>query len=312
MKKSYTKKQIVEAIKFWQRKLDEVASIDSIKIDVIDDASNIKKLLPAIVKLVVQTYKPIGGYYGSTDISRLSRTTSLAKVVKDSNDQVISCAFYRNIDGSFKLQAYGHDGSPEGKAGVKAIIKSDVAPYTNWVWGEVSGSVEKYFKKFEGYPLPNSLVADVLDKDSSKIELSEDGFHYKRKIANNDDATEKVIYGFKDKETADKVLALSAYEMARREFNEKSILNGISSLNESFIGKKLSFKGACSFVNQLSDMYDEEGIRQLPPQLSAVLDQSIEVLEDNINYAKWVQTTLDDAKYLRSHISSIELIANRL
>ena len=59
-------------------------------------------------------------------------------------------------------------------------------------------------------------------------------------------------------------------------------------------------------------MYDEEGIRQLPPQLSAVLDQSIEVLEDNINYAKWVQTTLDDAKYLRSHILSIELIANRL
>ncbi len=85
MKHNYTKQQIAEAIKFWQRKLDESISIDNIEIDVIDDALNIKKLLPDIVKLVVQTYKPIGGYYGSTDISRLSRTTSLAKVVRDSS-----------------------------------------------------------------------------------------------------------------------------------------------------------------------------------------------------------------------------------
>ena len=42
MKKQYTKQQIVEAIKFWQRKLDEVASIDNIKIDVIDDSSNME------------------------------------------------------------------------------------------------------------------------------------------------------------------------------------------------------------------------------------------------------------------------------
>lgn len=312
MKKIYTKKQIVKAIRFWQRKLDEsVDNIDNIEIDVIDDASEIKKLLPDVVKLVVQTYRPIGGYYGSTDTARLCRTTSLVKTVKNASGGIISCSFYRNIDGSFKLQAYGHDGSAEGKAGVKAIIKSDVAPYENWVWGEVSGNVEKYFKKFEGYPLPNSLVAEVLDKDSDRIELSEDGFHYKRKIAGNDDATEKVIYGFKDREVANRVMAMSAYEMARREFNEKSIL-GETPLNESFIGKDLSFKGACSFVNQLSDMYDEEGIRQLPPQLSAVLDQSIGVLKDNIGYAKWVQTTLADAEYLRQHISSVELIPNRL
>jgi hypothetical protein len=245
-------------------------------------------------------------------INRLARTTSLVKVVKDSAGKIIVCAFYRNVDGSFKLQAYSHDGTVMGKNGVKAIIKSDVSPYDNWVWGEVSGSVEKYFKKFEGYPLPNSLVAEVLDKEPSKILLSEDGFHYKRKIVDNIDATEKVIYRFKDRETADRVLALSAYEMARREFNATSILSGASSLNESFIGKKLSFKGACAFVNQLSDMYDEEGLRQLPPQLSAVLDQSIDILEDNIGYAKWVQMTLNDAKYLRQHISTIELVANRL
>lgn len=180
------------------------------------------------------------------------------------------------------------------------------------MWGEVSGNVEKYFKRFEGYPLPNELVAEVLNKDQSKIELSNDGFHYKRKIANRDDSTEKVIYGFKDKATADKVLALSAYEMARHEFNEQSILNNISSINESFIGKDLSFEGACSFVNQLSDMYDEEGIRQLPPTLSAVLDQSIEILKSNVNRAKWVKMTLSDAEYLRQNISTIELFVNRL
>ena len=228
----------------------------------------------------MQTYKPIGDYYGSTDISRLSRTTSLAKVVKNANGQVISCAFYRNIDGSFKLQAYGYDGSPGGKAGVKAIIKSDIAPYINWVWGEVSGSVEKYFKKFEGYPLPNSLVVEVLKKNPDDIELSKDGFHYKRKIGKNCEATEKVVYGFPSQDVADLAMASANYEIECHKLNMQLI-------NEDEYNKReLSFDGACSFVDQLLDLYDDEGWRQLTPGLSVLLDQSIEVIKKNAEQEK--------------------------
>lgn len=132
---------------------------------------------------------------------------------------------------SFKLQAYGNDGTQYGKYCVRAIIKSDVAPYTNWIWGEVSEAIEHYFKKFDGYPLLNSLVAEVLKKNSDDIELSKDGFHYKRKIGKNSEATEKVVYGFPSQDVADRAMASANYEIKRHKLNMQLI-------NEDEDGKK--------------------------------------------------------------------------
>ena len=309
MQKKYTKQQIVEAIKFWQRKLDEVDdahNANGINIDVIDDKDKIIKLLPDVISLVNKTYEPIGGYYGTTDIERLIRTTSLVKVVKDINGKVVACAYYRNMHNSFKLQAYGNDGTQYGKDGVKAIIKSDVSPYTNWIWGEVSGAIEHYFKKFEGYPLPNSFVAEVLKKNPDDIELSRDGFHYKRKIGKSNEAIEKIVYGFPNQDIADRALASANYEIERHKLNMQLI-------NEDEYGKKdLSFDGACSFVDQLSDLYDDEGWRQLTPGLSVLLDKSIEVIKKNNSHENWVQMTLDNALYLREHMDEIEFVKNTL
>ena len=307
MMKKYTKKQILEAIEHWTsilEKMNENANVDGIVVEIIDNTAKIKELLPTIVDLVIQTYKPIGGYYGTTDLDRLSRTTSLVKVVKDNNNNVISCAFYRNIHNSFKLQAYGHNGTSLGKDGVKAIIKSDVAPYTNWIWGEVSGNVEKYFKTFEGYPLPNEFVAIVLKKNPEEIELSMDGFHYKRKIGSNNDTIEKVVYGFPNQDIANKAMASADYEIKRHKLNMQAINEDAS--------QQLSFDGACSFIDQLSDLYDEENWRQLTPGLSAMLDASIDVIENANNREKWVQMTLNNAKYLREHMPKITFIKNDL
>ena len=263
-------------------------------------------MLPEVIDLVNKTYEPIGGYYGTTDIERLVRTTSLVKIVKDTNGKLVACAYYRNMHNSFKLQAYGNDGTQYGKDCVRAIIKSDVAPYTNWIWGEVSGAIEHYFKKFDGYSLPNSLVAEVLKKNPDDIELSKDGFHYKRKIGKNSEATEKVVYGFPSQDIADKAMASANYEIERHKLNMQLI-------NEDEDGKKeLSFDGACSFVDQLSDLYDDEGWRQLTPGLSALLDQSIEVIKKNTKQENWIQMTLDNALYLREHMDEISFVKNTL
>ena len=309
MKKIYTKHQIVEAIKFWQRKLDEVDSSNSItdiEVVSISDKDQIAKLLPEVINLVNKTYEPIGGYYGTTDIECLVRTTSLAKIAKDTNGKLAVCAYYRNMHNSFKLQAYGNDGTQYGKDCVRAIIKSDVAPYTNWIWSEVSGAIEHYFKKVDGYPLPNSLVAEVLKKNPDDIELSKDGFHYKRKIGKNNEATEKVVYGFPSQDVADRAMASANYEIERHKLNMQLI-------NEDEDGKKeLSFDGACSFVDQLSDLYDDKGWRQLTPWLSALLDHSIEVIKKNTKQENWIQMTLDNALYLREHMDEILFVKNTL
>lgn len=109
-----------------------------------------------------------------------------------------------------------------------------------------------------------------------------------------------------NKELFDEAMKIADYEMLRNEFNLKD-------LNESenpFIIK--SFKAACSFVNQLSDMYDEQNLCQLPPGLLSMLDQSIDILKDNLDTASWVNKTLEDAEYLRDNISTITYVSNTL
>lgn len=303
MKQKYTKKHIENAIDYWQ-KLLESFDVSSIDVEVVDDLSRIKELLPEVVNLVKSTYRPIGGYYGNTDISKLSRSISLIKLVKAEDGHIASCAFYRNANGGFKIQAYGNDGTQFGKDGVKAIVKSDTAPYTNWIWGEVSGAIEHYFKKFEGYPLPNEFVVEVLHKSPNDIELLDDGFHYRRRIGQNEDQTEKVIYGFPNKEIADKAMAAAEYEAKRLTLN-MNLVKPSNLANESE-DSPLTFEGACSYVTQLSDLYDECKWDQLTPGLSALLDQSIEVIRNNVDKAKWVQMTLDEALWLKEHMPEIK------
>ena len=305
MKKRYTREQIIESIKFWKKRLDEDLDKNFSRIEVVTDKDKIAALLPEVVSLVNKTYEPIGGYYSTTDIDRLVRTTSMIKTIRDVSNKLISCAYYRNMHSSFKLQAYAHDGSIDGKNGVKTIIQSDVRPYTNWIWGEVSGAIEHYFKKFEGYPLPNSLVVEVLKKNQDDIELSKDGFHYKRKIGKNTEATEKVVYGFPSQDVADKAMASANYEIERHKLNMQLV-------NEDEQHESLSFDGACSFVDQLSDLYDDEGWRQLTPGLSSLLDKSIEVIKQNIGSENWIQMTLDNAVYLKEHMPEITFVKNTL
>ena len=310
----YTRRQIIESIRFWKKKLNEMDNnVSTIEVKTIDDHEKIRELLPQIVDMIVKTYEQCGGYYGCIDPKRLIRTTPFVKIVKNEDGSLASCALYRNVDGSFKIQAYANDSTQLGKDGVKAIILSDVAPYDNWVWGEVSGSVEKYFKKFNGYPLPNELVVDVLNKSPDKIKLMNDGFHYYRIIGDNDDESVKIIFGFPNEETAEKAFALADYEAKRKSFNMNTINDSSNDVNENESNDgPTTFKGACSFVNQLSDLYDEEGWRQLTPGLSSMLNTSIEILKNNIDKAEWVKMTLDDAMYLREHMPGITLIKNTL
>ena len=73
-----------------------------------------------------------------------------------------------------------------------------------------------------------------------------------------------------------------------------------------------TFEGACSFVDQLSDLYDENDWRQLTPGLAAMLNQSIDILKRNLNKAKWVQMTLDNAEYLKENMPEITFFKSSL
>lgn len=90
---------------------------------------------------------------------------------------------------------------------------------------------------------------------------------------------------------------------------KKHIKNAVKYLQKLIVRSEdssLTFEGACSYVTQLSDLYDECKWDQLTPGLSALLDQSIEVIRKNVGKAKWVQMTLDEALWLKEHMPEIK------
>ncbi len=90
-----------------------------------------------------------------------------------------------------------------GVNAVHHIIKNDVGSYELNYWAEASGSVEKIYEKYGGIKIPNQYAFGILLHPISK--LSEDGFHYERIIKG--ETQEKIIYGFNNGETYQKVLS---------------------------------------------------------------------------------------------------------
>ena len=278
-------------------------SDSTFKVEAISDKDDIVNVLSEVLEMVVSSYKD--GYKGCSDLKRLKKTTPLLKIVRDGSGNLLACSIYRAVQGSFKVTGVGQNKTPEGKLALQEIIKSDITPYSNWIWAEVSGAVEHYFKKHNGYPLPNEYAALVLEKPSDKIELMDDGFHYKRIIGQPKDGEDsepdtKVIFGFKNEKIAEEVLVDTAYEIRREHFNSEIMTE---SGDEPY-----DFHYAVSFVDQLSDLYDEEGFRSIPPELSKDLDNSIEVLRKYIDREPWVKYTLENALSLRESMPMIKFI----
>lgn len=266
------------------------------QIEYIKDSKEIEKVLPRVIELIKISYEV---YYGTLDERKLTKNTSLIQVVKSKKGQIISAALCRMIEGSHKIQAICSDGSPEGKEGVKEIIKKNIVFYKNWVWGEVSETIEHYYKKYNGYPIPNCFAAELLEKAPEKIQLDQDGFHYYRSIGKSE-PLRKVIYGFRNQEYLNKVLKIIDYQEMRKKFN----------LSESVLESKEypeDLKYSSSFVNQLSDLFDEEEITELTPTLSAVLDSSINTLKRYIGKFDWVEKTYEFAKFLRKDIPEMKM-----
>lgn len=267
----------------------------SFNIKKIVDREDIAKVLPRILELIEISYH--GQYYGKTDPKLLVKSTSLVQAVfKD--DVIVACALCRRFQESHKISAICCDQTDLGKKALEAIIKENIINFKDWVWCETSKVVEHYYKKHHGYPIPNCYVATLLRKPAETISLSVDGFHYKRKIGDQTEESEKVIFGFPNQATMDKVLAEVGYEEKRELFNLSKTIFESSKYPEEL-------EQASSFIIQLSDLYDENTLTELVPSLCADFDTAIQTMERYSSEYKWVADELDYAKELRATIPEI-------
>jgi hypothetical protein len=140
---------------------------------------------------------------------------------------------------------------------------TDIKLYNNWYWVEASDFIEKLFKLNNGNPVPNYLAAEFLKLDSSKLTLDPDGVHYIRLAGSARKPLKKMIFGFKDKETAKKVCsAVANYEDFKLNVNKL-----FETDNEIDV--------ACQIIRQIFEFHDEWKCNELLPEWYKQLKDSV-------------------------------------
>lgn len=229
-----------------------------------------------------------GNFKTARNAKSLLKSINLVKCVF-TNNKLIACATYRNI-GGYKMNAIGCDQSVEGaKEALQAIIEHDIENYKGWYWAEVSGAIEHYFKKYNGYPIPNFYASELLGKD---VKLNEDGVHYERPIGIDGDIFTKAIYGFKSEEFLNKIITeLDNYE----EFMHK-----VNSLKETITHYGIEIHKATYIIENIYRSHTEDEVNELPLTWRNALIDSKKVLEMSqlLNDKEEIKWYKDMAGYL--------------
>lgn len=249
-------------------------------------------------QMLVSSYESIGGLKTYRSKEDFLRKVKYAKVVYNNSD-IVACAIYRNMEGSYKMVAIGCNQEEIGKQGIQAIIKDDIEKFDFHFWAEVSGAIEHYFRKYNGYPMPNILASAILNISSESIRLStKDMVHYERQISN--EWFEKMIFGAKSKEVYEAAIAaVEDYSTFMKEVN--NITEGAKTAG------KYSIKQAMYIIENIYRAHEEDNFNELIPSWHAALVESLKVLmaaepSRTINdYIEYCHYLLDTMPVLRLH-----------
>ena len=253
------------------------------------------KLSPSIWTILEESYENIGGIKTYKNFNDFCKKKPYVEVIVV-NNEILACATYRRVEGSFKMVSIGCNQTPEGKIALQQIIINNINRNDLHYWAEVSGAIEYYFKKHNGYPIPNTIASEVLQIDPSQIILSKtDDVHYDRPIGPQGEMFTKMIYGFKNEEIYKKAIA----EVE----NYSKIMFEVNKINES--STKYSIKQAIYIIENIYRAHEEDGFNELIPSWYEALLESIKTLktcgktDDTINdYIEYGEYLLSDMQIL--------------
>lgn len=228
----------------------------------------------------------------------------LLKIVIDKNKNLLACATYKRIEGSLKLNAIGCDGTEVGKKALQQIIVDDIKHSELYYWAEVSGTIEHYFKKYNGYPMPNTLASEILNISSREIHLSKnDKVHYSRRIGDHKYLHEKMIFGIKNDDIFKKAIEeVEDYTKFMEECNR---------LYESMDEDVKKIKRAIYIIENIYRLHEENGFNELIPSWNKSLHDSIRTIESYLGMGVYDEVTLNDyikyGRYLVEDMTVLEL-----
>jgi len=267
----------------------------------VDTKPEFLKYAVPVWNILTLSYKNIGGLKSYRDYQDFLRKQHYLRIVLDTSGNVIACATYRRIEDSYKMVAIGCNQEANGKQALQQIIQYDIENIDLHCWAEVSGAIEHYFKKHNGYPMPNTLASEILNVPESNILLSnEDNVHYERPIGSNQEYYLKMIFGIKNEEIYKKAIAeVENYG----KFMEN--VNNSQTLSES--NSKYTLKQAMYIIDNIYRAHEEDGFNELIPSWYQALIESMKTLqlqpknkmiEDYIQYCNYL---LEDMQVLELH-----------
>lgn len=236
--------------------------------------SDLEAILPHLRPLIKQSYEKIGGKQGDRTVDQLKAVQTLAQVVYDKG-KIIAYALAKKVhnnDIGNKINLIGCDQTWKGKEAMQAIIKYNIDNFNKNVWCECSGAIEHWFKKYDGYPIPNQLVPEIIGEPREKVWFHEDGYHYRRFLAAaRGRFVQKIMFGFVNNEIMQKTLNQIGYDIMRNKINNK--------IHES--NSSTPLEKAIQFVNELSNIVKNGELDIMLPSINAFLTKAIEILEKN-------------------------------
>ena len=272
MKKRYTREQIVEAIRYWQKMLEGMEyGFTPNEVHVITDKGILNPIRDEIFRIVQDSYADIGGFPGASSPRTLIKDTDLAKIVFGEDGKITALALYRtDMDGNKRFCSGTRKSDPTYREAAEAIVKSDIEPYDGWYWVEASGTIEKLFKKNGGNPISNHIAVRQIGVKGKDALLMDDGVHYETYYGQDRTPEVKMMFGFKNQDVYDKVMSeIDDY----CEFKAFALALAEDDIKRNVAAERV-------FISDLFDMHREGVVNELTPKWRDRLESAKSVIED--------------------------------
>ena len=278
----------------------EIKPIPNMRVMTLEDDQEKSSWNEPVWNLLQQSYENHGGLKSYSSYRDFLRKNYNIIVVLSPSNELLACATYRILGQGFKMTAIGCIQNEIGKIALQEIVKHNIKNFELHYWAEVSGAIEHYFKKHNGYPVPNTMASEILGVPADRIKLySGDKVHYEKMIGSDGDWYTKMIFGFKDESTFNRILEIvDNYEGFMKE------VNNIMTESNSRI---YNVKQAMYIIDNVYRCNEEDGFNEMLPSWYQAILQSIRILESVENCENYIKRYIDSAYYLIEKMPVLKL-----
>ena len=241
-------------------------------IKILSSKEEIDRYSNFVWDMLEKSYEHIGGLQSYRNYSDFKKKNHKILVVIDFNSAtLLACATFRRIENSLKMTAIGCSQDDKGKLALQQIIQHTISELELHYWSEVSGAIEHYLKKHNGFPMPNTMAGKILQIPEKDITISnKDMVHYDRPIGKDREVFTKMIFGIK----SDEIFQQAMNEVENYYDFMKEVNNMINESKEF----KYSIKQSIYIIENLYRLHEENKVNELTPKWADALKESMKTL----------------------------------